>query len=169
MAPHARSSGPRRDPDGSRSTWVGLALIAVLTAISAVGVAVAVVTREDADEAAARVQESFEAWAGAVEDRDCDAYEAVTTRDFRRQAEDGGDYDCQTWREAESGAATWTDIVLEDVVEVRGDQAMIVVGATYVYEYAEDDFVDTDDIRADIVLHEQDGEWVLAEVELQER
>ena len=133
MAPHARSSGPRRDPDASRSTRAGLVLMAVLTALSAVGVAVAVVTREDADEAAARVRESFEAWAGAVEDRDCDAYEAVTTRDFRRQAEDGGDYDCRTWREAESGAATWTDIVLEDVVEFRGDKAMIVVDATYLY------------------------------------
>ena len=144
-------------------------LIAVLTATSAVGVAVAVVTREDPDEAAAEVRESFEAWAGAVEDRDCDAYEAVTTRDFRRQAEDGGDYDCQTWRVAESGAATWTDVVLEDVVEVRGDRATIVVEATYVREYAEDDFIDTDDIRADIVLREQDGEWVLAEVELEER
>lgn len=144
-------------------------LIAVLTATSAVGVAVAVVTREDPDEAAAEVRESFEAWAGAVEDRDCDAYEAVTTRDFRRQAEDGGDYDCQTWRVAESGAATWTDVVLEDVVEVRGDRATIVVEATYVREYAADDFIDTDDIRADIVLREQDGEWVLAEVELEER
>ncbi len=169
MAPPERSARARHVTDESRSTRVGLVLIAVLATLSAVGVAVAVVAREDAGEAAARVQEAFDAWTGAVEDRDCDAYEAVTTRDFRRQAEGGRDYDCQTWREAESGAATWTDIVLEDVGEVRGDRATIVVDATYVYEYAEDDFVDTDDIRADIVLRERDGEWVLAEVEFEER
>lgn len=169
MISHARASASGREPSERRSTRAGLLVVAVLGVVSVVGVVVALATRQSDEEATAKVRAAVETWTEAVGERDCDAYESVTTRDFRRQAEGGRDYDCQSWREAESGAATWTDIVLEDVAQVRGDRASIVVDATYVAEYAEDDFIDSRDIRAEIELQEQDGAWVLTEVELEER
>ena len=169
MTSHARASATGRDPSGRRSTRAGLLVVAVLGVVSVVGVVVALVTRPSDEDATAQVRAAVETWREAVGERDCDAYESATTSDFRRQADGGRDYDCRTWREAESGAATWTDIVLEDVVQVGGDRASVVVDATYVAEYAEDDFVDVRDIRAEIELRQHDGAWVLAEVELEER
>ena len=42
-------------------------------------------------------------------------------------------------------------------MDVRGGRATVVVDPTYVREDAEDDFIDTRDIRAEIVLRERGG------------
>ncbi len=169
MVPEPEHHVTTSDPSGPGSHRAGLWVLAVLGLVSVVGVAAALATRQDSGELTAEVRAVIATWSDAVDERDCDAYESVTTGDFREQAEDGRDYECSVWREAESGAATWTDIVLEDVAQVGGGRATVVVDATYVAEYAEDDFIDRRDIRAQIELQEQDGAWKLAEVELDER
>lgn len=148
--------------------WWG-AVDVVLALVLAVLLIVLVAGSEDPPP----VEPAFDDWVAAIDDRDCATYEQLTTAAFRDELEGGGregpsrEYDCQRWRESDSGSGTLEELRLDEV-DVDGDEAAIVVTGRYVAEYAPEDFVDWADVRADIELEVVDGEWVFSDVEVVE-
>ncbi|MFT4187602.1 MAG: hypothetical protein QM621_03385 [Aeromicrobium sp.] len=149
---------------GRGLVWL-LAVVAVLVVVT---VAVVLLVRDRAPALTeSEAREAYDTLVEAVEDRDCALYESLTTADFRDEVDDLG-YQCDAWEEAETGSATWSDLELDDEIEIDGDTATLVVEGTVVVEYAEDDFIDTERFRAAFQVRRVDGEPRFAQGRLDE-